>query len=180
MLETFDRLEPLLKSDSAEELLRVEMDENNRIGIKTLGARRRILLEIIRRNGVAPSDFWQWYFELPMLEKALASLYLCMKTYRLVFDVHHELALRKYRIGSGLTALDVEQFLDLLAGRDKYVGSWSEETLIKLNTQYRKALKVTNLLRGEQLVAPASISPGFWDYFKGHKEEWFLEACFQN
>jgi len=180
MLESLDRLAPVLLGIDVEQALREESENNSFVGIKTLGARKRILSEVARRYRVAPTDFWRWYFERSAREKALASYFLCMKAYRLVFDLHHELALRKFRIGSELKALDVEQFLDLLGGKDEYVGGWSEETLKKLNTQFRKALKDANLLRGDELVAPSGIPVGFWDYFKEQKEDWFLEACFQN
>jgi hypothetical protein len=179
LLDAFNRLEPVFLSADAETLLRSEGELNAYIGIKTAGARKRILTEVMRRGRVAPEGFWTWYYELPEREKALASLYLCMKTYRLVFDLHFDLALRKHRIGSELNAQHVEQFLDLLAGRDAYVGTFSEETMKKLNTQYRKALSDARLLDGTRLVQPVGIRADFWSFFLEKQEGWFLEACFQ-
>ena len=180
MLETLDRLEPILLGLDAEAALNNERENNEFIGIKTLGARKRIVSELVRRNRAVPEGFWRWYFELPHKEKALASFYLCMKTYRLVFELQFDLALRKFRIGSELRALDVEQFLDLLGGRDAYVGSWSAETMKKLNSQYRQALRDAHLLEGAQLKVANGVRPAFWNYFKDQNEHWFIEACFEN
>ena len=180
MLETFDRLEPLLLGLEPEKALDQERENNAFIGIKTLGARKRIITEVIRRNRAVSEGFWRWYFELPLKAKALASFYICMKTYRLVFELQFDLALRKFRIGSELRALDVEQFLDLLGGRDEYVGSWSDETLKKLNSQYRQALRDAHLLDGAQLKVAHGVRPSFWNYFRDNNEAWFIEACFEN
>jgi len=94
-------------------------------------------------------------------------------------DLQTEVALKKFRTGDRLKAFSVKMRLDELASIDDEVGSWSDSTLDKINSQYRSTLKDCGLLENDLLNYPAGISESFWDYFDDINESWFKETCFK-
>jgi hypothetical protein len=179
LLDELIALEGVMGAPDAHERLKREEEANDFMAVKTLGARKRILTELKRRNDLAPEGFWSWYYSLSKPEQALAAFYLCLKAYRLVLDMHMELGVKKYRIGSDLKAYDVALFLDGIAGADEDVATWSPMTLDKLNSQYRTVLKDAGLFEKNQLGKVYGIPQSFWDFFMQRGEGWFLEACFE-
>ena len=179
LLEELIALEGIMGAPDAHDRLKREEEFNEYMAVKTLAGRKRILSELKRRNDVAPEGFWSWFYTLSAQEQALAAFYLCLKAYRLVLDLHMELGVKKYRIGSDLKAYDVALFLDGIAGADEDVGTWSSLTLDKLNGQYRTVLKDAGLLEKNQLGKVFGIPQSFWDFFTQRGEGWFLEACFE-
>lgn len=123
--------------------------------------------------------FWNWYLSISENEQKLALFYICLKTYPLVLDLHLEVAIKKYRTGDDIDAYAVKMRLDELSGTDEEVGSWSESTLDRINSQYRTALKDCGLLMGESLTAPTNIPESFFEYFDSIGEAWFKEMCFK-
>ena len=180
LFNEFTSLEEMLLSENFDERISIEEEENNFMGVATNSARKRIISEIKRRYNVAPEDFWIHFFGWDELEQKLALFYLCLKTYPLIFDIHFEVALKKYKVGSNLEAYDVQMRIDQISSFDDDVASWSESTLKKLNVQYRKALKDIGLYDGKKLISDVKATTMFWNYFQEHNEVWFLEACFKN
>lgn len=176
----FIALKQILLSDDFEELIKIEEGQNNLIGVATKGARKRIISEIKRRYSTAPMNFWKVFFNWTEREQKLALFFLCLKTYPLVFDIHFEVSLKKFKTGDKLEAYDVQMRMDEIASKDEEVSKWSEATLKKINVQYRKAIKDVGLYNGTTLIREAKASSAFWDYFKTNNEAWFLEACFIN
>lgn len=181
LFNEYKALEKLLLSDNFEELIKIEEEQNNVIGIATNSSRKRIISEIKRRYYMAPTGFWNIYFHWSEDEQKLALLYLCLKTYPLILDIHLEVTLKKFRIGANLVAYDVQMRLEEIMSYDEEVGNWSMLTLQKINEQYRKALKDAGLYHADNtLHRPMKASNAFWEYFKGINEQWFIEACFKN
>lgn len=180
LFNEFRALEKLLVSDDFESLIKIEEEQNNIIGIATNSARKRIITEIKRRNKNAPREFWIEFFNWSEEEQKLGLLYLCLKTYPLVMDIHIEVALKKFRIGANLQAYDIQMRLEEIIANDEEVAKWSEATFKKINVQYRKALTDAGLLKKETLQRPTKASIQFWNYFIEIKEQWFLEACFRD
>jgi hypothetical protein len=174
----FIGLEEIVLSDEIEESLKLEETQNQFIGINTIAARKRVLSEVKRRIAHVPKEFWEQLYQWNEREQKLALLYVCLKTYRLVYDLHLEVSLKKYRLGSKLDAYGISMFLDEVASKDDYVATWSGATLEKINVQYRKALKDAGLLKDTTLQKPNAINSLFWNYFKETNEFWFIEACF--
>lgn len=175
----FVALKDILLSDSYEEKLKQETIENKLLQIPTQAARKRIILEIRRRQKNRPSDFWNMFFEWDEQEQKLGLLFLCLKTYPLLFDFHIEVALKKYNIGSSLEAYDITMRLDELSTQYENVASWTDRTKSDLNSKYRKIIKEAGLYDGKRLTKPTQIHTNFWSYFSNISEPWFLEACFQ-
>jgi len=178
LFHEFIALKELILSSNFEEALKSELDNNLLVGIKTLGARKRVLGELKRRVNEMPHSFWQQFYQWTEKEQRLALLYVCLKTYRLVFDIHWEHTLKKFKTSAQLDALGITMFFDELASRDDFFATWSQSTLEKINTQYRKALQDAGLLKANSLKKPREISDAFWQYFVDNDETWWLEACF--
>ena len=180
LFNEFTSLEDMLLSENFDERISIEEEENNVMGVATNSARKRIISEIKRRYNVAPEDFWIHFFGWDEHEQKLALFYLCLKTYPLIFDIHFEVTLKKYKVGSTLNAYDIQMRVDEIASSDEDVASWSDSTYKKINVQYRKALKDVGLLKGERLIKTTNEGSLFWSYFEDHQEAWFLTACFKN
>jgi hypothetical protein len=174
----FLALENIISKEDFEEALKTEESLNQYIGINTIAGRKRIIVEIRRRLRHTPQEFWPQFYLWNENEQKLALFYVCLETYKIVFDIHWEVAILKYKTGDTLDAYDVSMFLDAMASKDDVIDSWSASTAKKINTQYRKSLSDAGLLRGNQLHKPLAISESFWNYFKKNNTEWFLEACF--
>ena len=178
LFNEFQALEPILTQDGVEEALMAERNENQIVGIKTDGARKRILLEVWRRYQAVPKDFWGHLYECNLREQRLALLYLVLKTYPLVRDLHFDVAVRKQRTSGTMAAFDVTAYLDGIAGRDEDVAQWSQGTLDKLASQYRTVLSDCGLWEHEQLLPASHVSEAFKSYYITAGEGWYLEACF--
>lgn len=180
LYQEFFSLREILQSNNFDELMKIEEEQNKFIQITTKSSRKRVISEIKRRYTIAPKDFWFHFFNWSETEQKLALFFLCLKTYPLVLDIHFEIAIKKFKIGSKLQPYDVQMRLDQIASFDDKVSQWSDLTLKKLNVQYRKAIKDVGLYSGTSLIRESKASTAFWDYFKNNNEAWFLEACFIN
>ena len=67
---------------------------------------------------------------------------------------------------------------DEISSTDDNVANWSNNTLDKLNSQYRKSLKEIEMLSKDRLQKINYVSDVFWDYFTEVNEQWFKKACF--
>ena len=180
LFNEFTALENMLLSENFEKRITIEEEQNNVIGIATNSARKRIISEIKRRYNVVPNDFWIHFFEWNENEQKLALFYLCLKTYPLIFDIHFEVTLKKFKVGNPIDAYDIQMQIDEIASSDEDVATWSDSTYKKINVQYRKALKDVGLWNGERLIKTTNEGSLFWNYFEDHQEAWFLSACFKN
>ena len=180
LFNEFITLEEILLSNNFDELIQKEQEENKSIGITTNSARKRIISEIIRRYKNSPKNFWDNFYIWNEQEQKIALFFLVLKTYPIILDLHLEVSLKKYRLGSDLDAYDITMRFDEIASNNDKVASWSESTFNKLNTQYRKVIKDAGLYVNNKLVSPNNIDSTFWSYFEEINEAWFLETCFIN
>ena len=174
----FSNLKNYLLEKDFEDIVKNDIEENKILAITTLSARKRIVLEIIRRHKVMSSDFWRFFQDLNESESKLALLFVCLKTYPIVFDLHFQVTVQKQKLGMELTDYDIQMRLDELASTSTDVENWSETTIKKINTQYRTAIKDAGLYTNKKLHKPININQIFWAYFKENDEVWFLDACF--
>ena len=178
LINEFLALKPVLLGDDLKENLKLEVEENKRIGVSSKSARKRIVLEVTRRVNHAPNQFWDFFYNLDLKEQKLALLFLCFKTYPLIFDLHFEVSVKKYKTTGTLTDYDIQMRLDEIASSDDYVATWSDSTFKKINTQYRNALKESGLLSATNLNKSDVYNKSFWSYFKNVGDQLFLTACF--
>ena len=159
-------------------IVKQDVDENKILAINTSSARKRIASELIRRHNNMSNDFWSFFKGLSDAEMKLALFFVCLKTYPIVFDLHMNVAVRKNKTGEKLDEYAIQMRLDELASTSPDVESWSETTLKKINTQYRKAIKDAGLYTNNKLHRPNHVNDLFWSYFNETKEAWFLQASF--
>lgn len=179
LYDEFVSVLPLLNPVVMTDRLMAEVGENRYMAIRTVGARKRVLREMLRRMNEVDQDFWQHFLNWNEGERKLALYFLCLNTYSIVFELHWELARKKWATGSTMSAFDVQMFLEQVQSRrGNDVGNWSALTLNKINQQFRKALRDCGLLKGDLLNQPERVSPDFWSYFERGEYRWFLEACF--
>ena len=60
---------------------------------------------------------------------ASSNLFVCLKTYPIVFDLHFQVTVSKYKTGMNLNEYDVQMRLDELSTVSTDVESWSDTTL---------------------------------------------------
>lgn len=173
------RLVQILKSDDVEGGLANEIIENKLLQINSETTRGRAVREIRKRNKYAEIGFWNHFDQSSEHEQRLLFFYLCLKTYRILFDLHFTVTIKKFHVDSTLPDnFYFKMAVDELASENVVVAGWSETTLVKTFSNYRSLLRVAGLLVGERLKRPTA-NPEFWEKFKQKKDLWFLEACFQ-
>jgi hypothetical protein len=169
----------ILKSDNVEEGLAKEVKENELLQINSEATRGRAVREIRKRNKYTETGFWDRFDQSTEPEQRLLFFHLCLKTYRILFDLHFLVTVKRFYIDSTLPeTFYYKMAVDELASGNEKVAAWSETTLIKTLSNYRSLLRVSGLLKGVMLTSP-NVDDSFWDQFKTNGEIWFLEACFQ-
>ncbi|MGQ1910983.1 BrxA family protein [Marinifilum sp. RC60d5] len=175
----FIALQNVLLSPNFSVLMQSEQKDNQYLGIATQTGRKRAIHEIKRRYSNAPSGFWQQFFEWDIQEQKLGLFFLILKTYPIIFELHWNVTLNKFRTGDNLDSYDLTMKFDELSSNNEIIDSWANSTINKLNTRYRRALTEVGMLKNKALQKPPVNKPLYWDYYKNISEAWFLEACFQ-
>lgn len=173
-------LVPLMQDQQAATLLRQEIEENRLLCINSLNSRKRVVSELQRRFNAVPKSFWDHYLSLSEPARRVALLYVILKTYQLLFDIHICVTLSQWRSAStNLQNSDVMLYLNELASQDAFVDSWTEATRKKVVTTYILMLRQAGLMEGETTtLCQPDIDEADWLYYIRTGEAWFLEACF--
>lgn len=176
LFDETDRLLPLLMSPDAEDLVRDEARYNRVLLINAQSSRERAIAEIVRRYRAMPAGFWTTYQAWPVDDRKAALFYVILKTYKIVFDFHVKVAMRRWN--SAVRTLDhsdlMIEFYEI-AARDEFVDSWSETTKRKVSSAYLTMLRKVGMLDDDSQLHPLQCS--IFDYFLQMGEGWFLEAC---
>lgn len=168
----------ILDVENLKNRLKIEQSENHYLKIATVASRKRIIREIERRLERTTTLFWSEFYLWSEPEKKLSLLFVCLKTYPILLDLHFEVTVKKYKVGSSLRAEDIALFMEKTSANNADVDSWTESTKNKINHQYRKSLREAGLIQASKLQKPTKISNDFWQYFIDEGEAWFLDACF--
>ena len=180
MYREMTALVPLMQSDNAKDLLNQEIEENNLLCINSLTSRKRVVSEFLRRFNAVPKDFWNNYMQLSEHAQRVALLYVILKSYQLLFDVHICVTLNLWRSASGeLNSSDVMLYLNELAAQDSFVDGWSESTRKKVASVYVLMLHQAGLMKDDSSsLCEPDLNDNDWIYYIRIGEAWFLEACF--
>ncbi len=178
LYQEFIALESIINDIHFPDLIDKEEQENQFIAIKTLSARKRIIPQIKLRVKTVHPNFWNEFYTWTEKEQKLGLFYVILKTYRLIFEIHWEVTLKKFKTGDLLEPYSIKMFIDELSSKNEEIANWSEKTIDKVNSRYRKALNDAGLMNNKRLIIPQGIQENFWNYFKINNENWFLEACF--
>ncbi len=180
MYREMTALVPLMCEENSAELINKEIEENNLLCINSLNSRKRVVVELQRRFNSVPQGFWQHYLQLGEHAQRVALLYVVLKTYQLLFDMHICVTLNQWRSASGgIQSSDVMLYLNELAVQDAFVDSWSESTRKKIASTYILMLHQAGLMKdNSSSLCQPELSDDDWMHYIRMGEAWFLEACF--
>ncbi len=167
---------PLLHSTDREALLKDEKLNNRLLKINAETSRYRAIVEIARRYDTMPPSFWNDYLSMTEEDQMVALFFVILKTYKICFDFHVNVTMRKWNsISKSLVYDDIEMEFNEVSARDAFVDSWSDQTKRKVASAYLTILRKVGILDKEDQLHPLSASN--FDYYIINGEQWFLEAC---
>ena len=176
LFEETNILLPLLQSDDREALLKDEKLNNRLLKMNAETSRYRAIMEIARRYDAMPSAFWGDYQSMSIDDQRIALFFVILKTYKICFDFHINVTMRKWNsISKSLVYDDIEMEFNEVSARDEFVDSWSDKTKRKVASAYLTVLRKVGILDQEDQLHPLSASN--FDYYITIGEQWFLEAC---
>jgi len=175
----FLRILPLLMSEDSARLLKEEIDNNLLFQVNSQKARLRFLAEFKRRYNALPISFWNDFFKMNELSQRAGLLYVILKTYRLIFDFHFNVTVKRWNsVDQRLRKTDIMMELSELSSRDSFVDSWTDNTKSRCASQYLTILRQAGLLQEKtNKLLPIHLAPVDYEYYIRSGEEWFLEAC---
>jgi len=170
---------PLLLSEHPKSLIEEEIKNNHLLKINSEKARKRTVLEIIKRISFVKSDLWLFYAERNVCEQKLLLFYVCLKAYKLMFDFHFNVTIKRWNSSSRqIDSYHYRMELDEIAAKDKAVDSWSNDTKNKLISVYLTILKDIGMLdKKSNMLSQVDAAKDFWHFFEINYEDWFLDAC---
>ena len=176
LFEETNALLPLLLSDDRETLLKDEKVNNRLLKINAETSRYRAIMEIARRYDAMPASFWDDYQAMSEDDQRIALFFVILKTYKICFDFHINVTMRKWNsISKSLVYDDIDMEFNEVSARDEFVDSWSDKTKRKVASAYLTVLRKVGILDKEDQLH--SISASNFDYYITIGEQWFLEAC---
>ena len=176
LFEETNILLPLLQSDDRVALLKDERVNNRLLKINAESSRYNAIVEIARRYDAMPSAFWLDYQAMSTDDQQVALFFVILKTYKICFDFHINVTMRKWNsISKSVVFDDVEMEFNEVSARDEFVDSWSDKTKRKVASAYLTVLRKVGILDQEDQLHPLSASN--FDYYITIGEQWFLEAC---
>lgn len=179
LFSEFNAVLPLLKSDDADQLLKDESVNRHYLMVNNEASAKKILLEFKRRYNAVPKPFWEWYGLLDETAQKAALLYVIIKTYKLVFDFHIHVAIKKWNsVDHTITTNDLQMELLDVSANDDFVDSWSEQTKKKLMSAYLTILRQADMMDSKtNELRPLRLMPNEYQYYIENGEIWFLDAC---
>lgn len=176
LFEETNLLLPLLQSENRAVLLKEEAVNNNLLHINSETSRKRNIAEISRRYDIMSEDFWETYKTMEENEQKIALFFVILKTYKVCFDFHIRVTMRKWNgIAKSVTHDDLMMEFSEIAAKDEFVNSWSENTMRKVASSYLSILRKVGMLDNNNGLH--SVEAGNMDYYIKIGEPWFLEAC---
>ena len=167
---------PLLESEDSEQLLKDEKMNNRVLHINAETSRKKAVIEIKRRFNAMPRTFWNDFQTMNEGDRTVALFLVMLKTYKILFDFHINVTLRKWNsISRSVQLDDLMMEFNEIAAKDEFVDSWSDTTKRKVASCYLTILRKIKMLGDEGKLSPISCSN--FDYYLTHHEAWFLSAC---
>lgn len=178
LFEETDLLLPLLMSPDKENLLKDEILHNKILHINAETARSRNVHEIKKRFEGMSMDFWQAYQAMDELDRKAALFYVILKTYKIIFDFHINVGIRKWNsVTKQIERQDLMIEFDEIGMKDAFVESWSDNTKRKIASSYLTILRKIGMADNKGVLSQLKISTPVF-YLNGLGEPWFLEATF--
>lgn len=147
MLFEFKKIAALKEEGLVDEEIRHKVLTENLFQYEKLSSLKRGLPYILQRVNVL-DDFLRHYVLHETLESSkLINLYAIMKTDRLFCEFMNEVMQEKLSThNSNLERKDMNSFFSIKSEQDEAIASWSESTVQKLQSVFRKILFETGIL----------------------------------
>ena len=174
LFEETNILLPLLRATNSEELLHDEKVNNRLLHINAESSRKKAILEIKRRYESMPSSFWDDFLGMNDTDKIVAIFYVILRTYKICFDFHVNVAIKKWNsISKSIDKNDIMMEFNEIASKDEFVDSWSDNTKDKVASAYLKwvCLTIATIL----MRFPVAILLTTWE--KDNHGFWKLVFC---
>ena len=169
-------LMPLLQSSERDLLLKDEAVNNAILHINAETSRKRFISEITRRYNTMPASFWCEWMDMDEENRKAALLMVVLKTYKILFDLHVNVTIRKWNSASrSVDRSDLMMEFDEISSKDEFVDSWTENTKKKVAAAYLSILRKVKMLGIDNQLHPLHCTN--YEYYLTHGEAWFLEAC---
>ena len=170
-LETEQVIRAVKKGVSVDQVDPDALDVNSRRG------RQRKTEEVVKRLQHVDALIWDDFLTLSAGEQSIVLYYVCLKTYRLMFDFHMDVVLPRWQaMDRTLELHDARRLLERRADVHPEIDKWSESTWEKIRQVLLKMMTEAGLLRDGIIVAPTTESR-IWDRFVRVGDLWFLEAA---
>lgn len=167
---------PLLQAENSEELLQEEKVNNHLLHINAEVSRKKAIIEIKRRYNAMTPSFWNDFMEMSDGDKVIALFFVILKTYKICFDFHVNVTMRKWNsISKSIDREDLMMEFNEISAKDEFVDSWSDTTKTKVAGAYLTILRKVGMLDGDNRLH--SLLGSNADYYLRKGEPWFLEAC---
>lgn len=138
----FKRILPVLMSADAERLLKEEVENNQILQVNSRTSRQRFAVEFKRRYAAVPAQFWREWQHWSEAGQRAGLFYAILKAYKLVFDFHVNVAMKKWNsIDHKLTADDIQMEFNEISAHDAFVDGWSAATKKKCASCYLTILR---------------------------------------
>lgn len=175
----FIRILPLLMSNDSVALLKDEILNNKLLQVNSQTSRQRFISEFKRRFNSVPIAFWNEFLTLSEKGQRAGLLYVMLKTYKLVFDFHFNVTIRRWNsVDRTLKLVDLMMEFNEISSRDEFVDSWTDNTKSRCASQYLTFLRHSGLIDDKTSELQAiHLDPSEYKYYINMGEEWFLEAC---
>lgn len=146
---------PLLQSADREALLKDERVNNRLLQINAESSRYNAIVEIARRYDAMPASFWEDYKTMNEDDQQVALFFVILKTYKICFDFHINVTMRKWNsISKSLVYDDIEMEFNEVSARDEFVDSWSDKTKRKVASAYLTVLRKVGILDKDDNLHP--------------------------
>ena len=179
MIDEMNACLPLLMDENSEALMKQEVSENKVMMMRSQQTRYRASVEFRRRYVTVPRGFWEKYLLMGRQQQLIAMYYVCLKTYRILFDLHVNVALKKWKSANRtVTKNDAMSEIYEIAANDEFVDSWSEETKDRVASSFLTFMRKAGLLKETGELQAPRLNDTEYRIFIEMGDEWFLQACF--
>ena len=178
LFNEFMRVLPLMMSDDSEALLKEELINNNLLQVNSQKARQNFLNEFKRRYASVPPIFWEKFLAMSEKGQRAALLYAILKTYKLVFDFHFNVTIKRWNsISQVVTKEDIMMEFGEISSRDEFVDGWTDNTKSRCASHYLTILRGAGMLDQDGTLQQLHLEDYEYEYYIRNGEEWFLDAC---
>ena len=179
MIDEMTACLPLLMDPDSEALMKREVSENNIMMMKSQKSRNKASLEFRRRYDAVPESFWQKYLNMGRDQQMMGMYYVCLKTYRILFDLHINVALKKWKSANrSISKNEAINEIYEIAANDEFVDSWSDETKDRVASSFLTYLRKANLLNEKNELQAPKLNEQDYRIYLELGDSWFLQACF--